>query len=127
MRASQRMPLIRVSSLNPVVRALDRRGVFADALLSRHQMARDQLDNPYAEVPLARYIAFLEAAADAAGDPGFGAATGTAFGPATLGPVGLYFGASSTLRRGLERLVQTLTTWQDGTSIGLHDEDGALV
>lgn len=126
-RPWRRVPLVRVSSLIPVIRALDRRGVLADALLSRHLMNRGQLDNPYAEVPLARYVAFLEAAAEAAEDPGFGAATGTDFRPVTLGPVGLYFGASATLRRGLERLVQSLTIWQDGTSIGLHDEDGALV
>ncbi len=125
-RGWQRMPLIRVSSLIPVVRALDRR-LPADALLARHLMNRDELSNPYAEIPLARYVAFLEAAAEAAGDPGFGAEVGTSFRPAALGPVGLLFGASSTLRRGLERLVRTLTTWQDGTSIGLHDEDGVLV
>lgn len=121
------MPLIRVSSLIPVVRELDRRGVLANAVLSRHLMTREQLDNPYAEVPLARYVAFLESAAEAARDPSFGAIAGTAFRPATLGPVGLYFSASATLRGGLERLAQTLTTWQDGTSIGLHDEEGALV
>ena len=126
-RTWQRMALIRVSSLIPVVRELDRRGVPADRLLSRHLMSRGQLDNPSAEIPLARYVAFLEGAAEAARDPGFGAAVGTAFRPVTLGPVGLLFSASATLRRGLERLVRTLTIWQDGTSIGLHDEDGALV
>ncbi|HVL19399.1 MAG TPA: AraC family transcriptional regulator [Amaricoccus sp.] len=126
-RSWQRMPLIRVSSLIPVVRELDGRGLAADALLARHLMTREQLSNPYAEIPLARYIAFLEASAETAQDPGFGAAVGTAFRPVALGPVGLLFGASSTLRRGLERLVRTLTSWQDGTSIGLHDEDGTLV
>ena len=122
-----RMPLIRVSSLLPVVRELERRGLSADALLDRYLMNRDELGNPYAKVPLARYVALLESAADLAGDPGFGATVGTAFRPIALGPVGLLFGASATLRRGLERLVRTLATWQDGTSIGLHDEDGALV
>jgi AraC-like DNA-binding protein len=126
-RSWQRMPLIRVSSLIPVVRELDRRAIIADAVLARHLMTREQLGNPYAEIPLARYVAFLEAAADAARDPSFGAAVGASFRPVALGPVGLFFGASSTLRRGLERLVRTLTSWQDGTSIGLHDEDGALV
>lgn len=46
-RTWQRMALIRVSSLIPVVRELDRRGVPADLLLSRHLMSRGQLDNPY--------------------------------------------------------------------------------
>lgn len=126
-RSWQRMPLIRVSSLIPVARELDRRAILVDAVLARHLMTREQLDNPYAEIPLSRYVAFLEAAADAARDSSFGAAVGTSFRPVTLGPVGLFFGASSTLRRGLERLVRTLAAWQDGTSIGLHDENGALV
>ncbi len=121
------MPLIRVSSLIPVVRELDRRRMPADALLARHLMKRDELSNPYAEIPLARYVAFLEASAEATGDPGFGAEVGTLFRPAALGPVGLLFGASATLRRGLERLVRTLATWQNGTSIGLHDDEGVLV
>jgi AraC-like DNA-binding protein len=121
------MPLIRVSSLLPVVRELERRRLPVEAILARHLMNRDELGNPYAEVPLARYVALLESAAEFAGDPGFGATVGTAFRPIALGPVGLLFSASSTLRRGLERLVHTLATWQDGTSIGLHDEDGALV
>lgn len=118
---------IRVSSLMPAVRELDRRRLSADELLARHLMSREQLANPYAEIPLARYVAFLEAAAEAAADESFGAAVGTSFRSVNLGPVGLLFSSSATLRRGLERLARTLTTWQDGTSIGLHDEDGTLV
>lgn len=123
----RRLPLIRVSSLVPVARELERRALSPDLVLSRHLLTSGQLANPYAEIPLARYVAILETAAEVARDPSFGAAVGTTFRPATLGPVGLFFGTSATLRLGLERLVRRLAIWQDDTLIGLHDEDGVLV
>lgn len=122
-----RVPMIRVSSLMPVVRELEQRRVDGRFLLHEHLIAHEHLADPYSEVPLARYVAFLESAAERVGDPFFGAQVGTGFRLADLGPVGLLLGASATLRRGLEVLCRTLTTWQDGTSIGLHDEDGVLV
>lgn len=126
--ASQRLlPLIRVSSLIPIMRELEHRRLSPDLVLSRHLMTPEQLGNPYAEIPLARYVAILESAAEVASDPNFGAMVGTTFRPSTLGPVGLFFAASATLRLGLERLVRTLITWQGGTSIGLYDDDEGLV
>ena len=99
---SERVPLIRVSSLGPVMAELDRRGPRADALLATHLMTRAQLNDPYHKVPLARYVAFLEDAARVEGDELLGARVGGQFRPTHLGPVGLLFGASSTLRRGFE-------------------------
>ena len=96
-------------------------------MLARHLITRDQMANPYAEIPLARFVAFLEAAAEAVGDESFGVRVGTMFRPVNLGPVGLLFDASATLRRGLERMCRSLTTWQEGTSVGLHDEEDVLV
>jgi AraC-like DNA-binding protein len=117
----------RVSSLLPVVQELDRRNRDVGSLLTQHLMTRDQLANPYSEIPLARYIAFLESCATVAASETFGAEVGTSFRSVNLGPVGLLVGASATLRRGLECLVRTLAIWQDGTSIGLHSEDKTLV
>ena len=121
------VPMIRVSSLAPVLREIERRGFPTAALLSRHALTRAQLSDRYVEIPLRRYIAFLEDAPAVTGDPAFCATVGTGFRPADLGPVGLLFDASATLRRGLERLAMSLISWQDQTAIRVQPEDGVLV
>lgn len=127
------MAMIRVSSLAPVLRELDKRtaeGRAADAgdrLLARHLLNRQTIADPYAEIPLPRYLAFLEDAALMAGDPLLCARVGTGFRPADLGPVGLIFAASGTLRRGLQRLVHGLAAWQDDTALRIEVADDALV
>ena len=126
-RPGSRVPLIRVSSLMPVVEEMDRRGPRAEALIARHLLSRAQLSDPYLEIPLARYVAFLEEAAAVEGDPLLGARVGGQFRPAHLGPVGLLFGSSSTLRRGLERLARWLMAWQDGTVMRIEAEADRLV
>jgi AraC-like DNA-binding protein len=123
----ERLALIRVSSLAPVVEELDRRGGAADALLARHGLTRAQLADPYHEMALVRYVRFLEEAAAAAGDELLGARVGGQFRPAHLGPVGLLFGASATLRRGLERLARWLNVWQHGTAMRVWSEETTLV
>lgn len=121
------VPMIRVSSLSPILDEIDRRGLPSAALLARHALTRAQLSDRYEEIPLRRYIAFLEDMPAATGDPAFCASVGTGFRPADLGPVGLLLDASSTLRRGLERLARGLIAWQDRTAIRIHAEDGLLV
>lgn len=118
--------LIRVSSLLPILREADRRG-FGRRLFGKHRLHQADLADPYREIPLHRYLAVLEDAAAMAGDTAFCASVGTKFRPIDLGPVGLLFGASSTLRRGLERLAHSLVSWQDGTAIRIHAEGDLLV
>lgn len=131
------VPMVRVSSLAPILRELDRRrpsgpylpagGAERAALLARHLLSRKMLQDPYAEIPLPRYMAFLEDAAQVAGDALLCARVGTGFRPADLGPVGLIFAASSTLRRALERLARSLAAWQDGTAIGVEAKGETVV
>ncbi|GGH45269.1 helix-turn-helix domain-containing protein [Frigidibacter albus] len=120
-------PLIRASSLSPVLRMLDRSALPAAALLARHKLTRAQLSDPYSQIPLHHYVAFLEEAAVTAGDPVFGARAGTSFSATDLGPVGLLFASSATLKRGLARLAEVLNAWQDGTSIRVEVQDAHLV
>jgi AraC-like DNA-binding protein len=120
-------PTARASILIPIVRELERQRRPAKALLARHLIPMEQIVDPYLEIPLSRYVAFLETASEAGEDPFFSAGVGTGFRATNLGPTGLLFGASATLRRGLERLARTLTSWQGGTSIGLRDEEDLLV
>jgi AraC-like DNA-binding protein len=126
-RAGERVALARVSSLGPVIEELDRRGPRAEALLARHLMTRAQLADPYGEIPLERFVAFLEDAATAEGDDLFCAKVGSQFRPGNLGPVGLLFGASATLRRALERLARWLNVWQGGTAVRVSEEDRTLI
>lgn len=119
--------MIRASTLTPVLQALDGRGRKAGRLLSRHGLDRAALTDPYAEIALHRYVAFLEDAAEATGEPHFCAQVGTSFRAADLGPVGLVFGGSATLRAGLGRLAAVLSAWQDATEIRVEAEGDQLV
>lgn len=122
-----RIALIRVSSLAPIVAELDRRAHRAEKLMARHMLTRAQLKDPYCEIPLARYVAFLEDAAAIDGDPHFAARVGTGFRPSHLGPVGLLFNSSSSLHRGLNRLARFLMAWQGGTAVRVHSEEDLLI
>ncbi|MGR3748210.1 AraC family transcriptional regulator ligand-binding domain-containing protein [Paracoccus sp. (in: a-proteobacteria)] len=122
-----RSPMIRASSLRPILAVLDQHQPRADRLLSRNMLTRTMVADPYSKIPLKRYVAFLEASAEACSDPFLCARVGTGFRAADLGPVGLVFGASATLRRGLGRLAAMLSAWQDGTSIQVEEYDGHLV
>lgn len=120
--------LIRASTLAPVIEELDRRRISGvDAMLARFSLTRARLADPYAELPLAGYVALLEHAAVATEDPLLGARVGSQFRPAHLGPVGLLFGASSTLRRGLMRLARWVGAWQDGVVMRVAEEDDVVV
>jgi AraC-like DNA-binding protein len=116
-----RLGIIRASILIPIVHALDLAIPDTDEVLVRHGLLRAQLRDPYASVPLARYIAFLEEAARRAGEPGFGVRLGAMMRPIDLGPAGLLFSVAPTLRQGLARLGRYLATVQSATQVGLHD------
>jgi AraC-like DNA-binding protein len=112
---------IRASILIPIVHALDLAVGDTDALLARHGMTRLHLRDPYASVPLARYVAFLEAAARHSNEPGLGVRLGTMLRPVDLGPAGLLFAVAPTLRQGLDRLGRYLAALQSATLVGLQD------
>jgi len=115
-----------VSSLCALVRELLRTGLSPDQLLARHGLQVHDLDDPYRRIPVSHYVAILEDAARFAADPMIGAKIGMGSRPSDLGPVGLLFAASGTLRAGLARLARTLEVWQDSTQIDLRDEEGRL-
>lgn len=132
MQQTGSVPMIRVSSLVPILRELDRRSLAGPVLdsaplLARHFLSRRMLADSYAEIPLPRYLAFLEDAARLAEDPLLCARVGTSFRPADLGPVGLIFAASATLRRGLERLARSLAAWQGGTALGVEADRDSVI
>lgn len=118
---------IRASVLTPLVQQIDRRSGKTDLLLAAHGILRSQLDDPYAMVPMARYVAIFEDAALITNDPTLGARMGTLFKPSDIGPIGILFSISPTIRAGFERLAKYVNTVQSATSSGVFEEDGNLV
>ncbi len=118
---------IRASVLAPLVEQIDRRSGKTDLLLASHGILRSQLDDPYAMIPMARYVAIFEEAALITGEPSLGARLGTLFKPSDIGPIGVLFSISGTIRAGFERLAKYVNTVQSATSSGVFEEDGNLV
>ncbi len=118
---------IRASVLAPLVEQIDRRSGKTDLLLASHGILRSQLDDPYAMIPMARYVAIFEEAALVTGEASLGARLGTLFKPSDIGPIGVLFSISGTIRAGFERLAKYVNTVQSATSSGVFEEDGNLV
>lgn len=129
-RMNRPMPAIssiRASVLAPLVEHIDRRNGKTDLLLASHGILRSQLEDPYAMIPMARYVAIFEEAALITGEPSLGARLGTLFKPSDIGPIGVLFSISGTIRAGFQRLAKYVNTVQSATSSGVFEEDGNLV
>jgi AraC-like DNA-binding protein len=118
---------IRASVLAPLVEQIDRRSGKTDLLLASHGLLRSQLDDPYAMIPMARYIEIFEHAALITGEPSLGARLGTLVKPSDIGPIGVLFSISGTIRAGFERLAKYVNAVQSATSSGVFEENGNLV
>lgn len=118
---------IRASVLAPLVEQIDRRSGKTDLLLASHGILRSQLEDSYAMIPMARYVAIFEEAALITGEPSLGARLGTLFKPSDIGPIGVLFSISGTIRVGFGRLAKYVNAVQSATSSGVFEEDGNLV
>jgi AraC-like DNA-binding protein len=119
MPRSARAPIIRANILAAVVAELVRRGLSPEPLLRAH-IDSGRIGSLYDEIPLARYVAFFEAAADLAGDSALGAQLGMHMHPEDMGPLGVIFMAAPDVRTALDRLGFFLRAWQGGTAVGLE-------
>ena len=99
------MGTIRLLFLKALLDALADLGKRIDPLLRDHGMFRSQLDTPYENVPLHRYVSLVEQAARKFDRPYLGIEMGAAFGLAELGPFYALLRASGTLRGALNYLV----------------------
>ncbi|MEP6868470.1 MAG: AraC family transcriptional regulator [Novosphingobium sp.] len=93
------------------------------ALLDHHGVELKRLTDPYAVMPLARYVALLEDMAELIETPHLGAEMGHCFRPGDIGPVGLLFSLSGTLRAAFSRMHRYLPAFQTSTSSGLLNSD----
>src|SRR6516225_8378614 len=110
---------IRASILAPLVRALKADGR-ADELVRQCGMSHAYLRDPYAVMPLSRYVALFEQLAEALERPTLGVHIGLATKAGDLGPLGLLFTNSPTLRVAFTRLSRYIMALQGGTNIGLQ-------
>lgn len=110
---------IRAAGVQRLAERIDSRDERVVALLDRHGVALARLTDPYAVMPLARYVALLEDMAELIEVPHLGAEMGRCFRPADIGPVGLLFSLSGTLRSAFARLDSYLPAFQTSTSSGL--------
>ncbi len=118
---------IRASVLIPLVRQIDKRSGKTDLLLAAHGILRSQLEDPYAVLPMARYVALFEDAATITGEPALGARMGTGFKPADIGPIGMLFAISPSIRHAFERLSKYVNAVQGATSSAVFEENGDFV
>src|ERR1700753_1034060 len=91
-------PTIRANVLAGIVLELRSRGAAGDRPLRKHVGYAGSFADPYEQIPLARFVCFLEDAALVLGEPLLGAQLGARSRTEDLGPVGLMFLASPNLQ-----------------------------
>ncbi|SOC82919.1 Helix-turn-helix domain-containing protein [Ensifer adhaerens] len=122
-RRAGNVAFIRVAAITPLIHQFDKRQEKGRMLLARHRLSQSLLDDPYAVIPLQRFIAFFEDAAEALDDPFFGAKLGSAFKPADIGPLGMLVSLSPTIRVAFDRISRFVNSLQNSTSSNFV-EDG---
>lgn len=113
------VPMIRSSLISAVVAHMAKTGSDPAPLLRRYGFSGAVLSNPYALVPLNRFVAFCEDAATRTGDDAMGLRVGQAISSGHQGPAGFIFSASKTVGEALRRYVQLMAAWQDAAHTGV--------
>ncbi len=122
--ARQAGPVIRASILALVLSAALADGEDAEALAFRHGLRLARVADPYAVVPLGRYVALFEDVARRLGRPHLGLELAQAAQPEQLGPLGLIFVLQPTLESALRSFTRYLTAVQNRTRMTLRLQDG---
>lgn len=118
---------IRASVLIPLVQQIDRSTGKGDILLATHGILRSQLNDPYAAVPMSRYVALFEDSARITGDECLGARMGLLFKAGDIGPTGVLFSISPTIKAAFQRISRFVHSLQGATTSGLYEYDNNLV
>jgi AraC-like DNA-binding protein len=112
-------PMVIASLLQHVVDGVRERRLDPAPLLHRHHIPQSWLLDPYGEVPLRKYVDFMEDAAQLAACPDFGLQLARSVTPVNLGPVGLLFASSGDLGRALYGLAAQVGVVQERTTCEL--------
>ncbi|MCM2292412.1 AraC family transcriptional regulator [Allorhizobium sp. BGMRC 0089] len=118
---------IRVVAITPLIHQFEKRQEKARVLLARHRLSQTLLDDPYAVIPLQRFIAFFEDAAEALEDPSFGAKLGSVVKPGDIGPLGMLFSLSPTIMVAFDRISKFVNSLQNSTSSHFVEEEDTFV
>ena len=110
-------PTIRANVLAGIVLELRRGGAAVDQLLRKHFGCAGGFADPYALIPLASFVNFLEDAAAALGEPLLGAKLGARLPTEDMGPIGLMFLASENLQVALRQLRNFFPVLQGATHV----------
>lgn len=110
-------PTIRANVLAAIVLELRSQGAAVDRLLRKHVGFAGGFAGPYEQIPLARFVSFLEDAAHALRDPSLGAKLGSRSRLEDLGPIGLVFLSSATLKIALGQLRVFFPALQGATRV----------
>lgn len=102
-----------------IVKDLRRQGAAVDGLLRRHRVPLTDLTDPYEQIPLARFVRFLEDVAASLDNASLGAKVGSRLQAPEIGPIGVIFLASPSLEAALTQLVSFFPVLQGGTYIKL--------
>jgi AraC-like DNA-binding protein len=111
--------------MGPLLRALDASGADSDSLLAAHGLSRKLLSDPYEILPLTRYIVMFERAAELLNEPTLGLRIGRDLQLSELGPAGLVFQSSSTLKMAMRKFSLAIESWQGATSMEVVQKRGA--
>jgi AraC-like DNA-binding protein len=112
-------PTISANVLANIVLELRSQGAAVDRLLRKHVGYAGGFADPHEQIPLARFVNFLEAAALALGDPLLGAKLGARSRIEDLGLIGLMFLASANLQIALGHLRKFFPVLQGATRVEL--------
>lgn len=108
-------PAISVQFLRHVANCLELTGCLAEPLLGQFGLCRGDLDDHEGLIPLADFMAFLDAAARQARNPHFGLHAGRLAGSDSLGPLSFLFLSAPTLRDAFTSFTRFLDTMQEGS------------
>jgi AraC-like DNA-binding protein len=114
-----RPPTISANVLANILLELRSQGAAVDRLLRKHLGYAGGFADPYEQIPLARFVDFLEGAAHALGDPFLGAKLGARSRMEDLGLIGVMFLASTNLQTALGQLRKFFPVLQGATRVDL--------
>jgi len=112
---------IRISALLPILEHLAQDNAKTDEFLGRFGISQSNLSDPYALIPLSTYVQLFEAAAAQTREANIGLQLGMQIRPADLGPIGVLYSLSPTIRNAYERISRDVMALQGGTQSTLFE------
>ncbi|THF47110.1 AraC family transcriptional regulator [Allorhizobium terrae] len=127
LKPARSLAFIRVAAIKPLLEQFASRQSKARELLHKHRILLSVLDDPYAVIPLHRFVAFFEDAASSLDAPVFGAKLGATLTPGDIGPMGVLVSFSPTIRSAFENLSKFVNSLQNSTTSSVRQDGDILI